>query len=128
MLCSWKYTLYIFWERLDAYSNFLVYVRCGLLGCFSAPERCQVISVLMAFSTYQGHYCQSAVGKVQVVTKLENFIGFISLVIPCRNVRSTWITPWLNFFSLCCKLLNKPKVTTWGLNNLRASTHRFLLV
>lgn len=59
---------------------------------------------------------------------LANFIGFICLVAPYYSVISNWITPQLNLFRLCCKLLNKPKVTTWDLNNLCATTHVFLLV
>lgn len=44
-----------------------------------------------------------------------NFVGFICLVIPYHTVLSNWITPQLNLFRFCCKLLNKPKVTTWDL-------------
>jgi len=78
-----------------------------------------VPSLRVAFSVWQGHSPKAALGKVRVGTALDNFVAFTDVAVPCHSLCSNWVTAQLNLFSLRCQLLNKPGVTTWGLNNLR---------
>lgn len=88
----------------------------GVLGTFGTHRLQHILGLFLSVCRGKGSGHKGA-GKFH---RLQS--------IPCHNVGSNWITPQLNLFSLCDKLLNKSKVTTWGLNNLCPSTHGFLLV